>query len=133
MEPRAVRVLVAEDNPFISDLVRQGLSHSVRRRVEGQITFAFDSALDGQEALAKLSGGGFDLLICDMMMPMIDGAEVIRHLRASEALRGIKVLAMSAAGPEAEEKALEAGADFFLDKPIVLNTLTEAIIALLGL
>jgi len=66
-------------------------------------------------------------------MPIVDGAELIRRIRADPKMRPTKVLAMSAAGPEAEARAIDAGADFFLDKPIQLSTLVEAMSALLGI
>ncbi len=133
MGPRSFKVLVAEDNRFIAELVREGLSSALRRRADGQARVAFTMVGDGKEALGALEKEPFDLLICDVMMPVLDGAELIRRLRADPKMRPTKVLAMSAAGPEAEAKALDAGADFFLDKPIQLSTLVEAITALLGI
>jgi CheY-like chemotaxis protein len=130
---RSLKVLVAEDNPFIADLVRQGLSSAVRRRMAGMVEIAFESASDGVEALAKLEKDPYDLVICDVMMPILDGAELIRRVRANPKMRPTKILAMSAAGPQAEQDALAAGADFFLDKPIQLSMLVEALTALLGL
>jgi CheY-like chemotaxis protein len=131
--PQHVAILVAEDNPFIADLLRQGLSRAVRRRIERQVQWSFESAKDGKQALELLEQGEFDLLICDVMMPVVDGIELIRRVRSEPSMKTMKVLAMSAGGPDAERAALDAGADFFLDKPLVLGTLVEAMVALLGL
>ena len=130
---RTVRVLVAEDNPFIADLVQQGLRGALRGRLEGAVEFEFESAPDGAQALARCRMGGFDLLVCDVMMPVLDGPRLIQALRAGPSTRDMKILAMSAAGPEAEQRALAAGADFFLEKPLQLSVLVESLVALLGL
>ena len=128
---REVRVLVAEDNPFIADLVKTGLSRALRLRVAAEVRFCFENALDGQEALAKLTAQPFDLLIMDVMMPVLDGVQLLRLVRADARMKATKVLAMSAGGPEAEQAALRAGADFFLEKPIQLSLLVETLLALL--
>src|SRR5205823_5128561 len=96
MAPRHVKVLVAEDNRFIAELVREGLSSALRRRTDGNALIAFTMVGDGAEALAALEHEPFDLLICDVMMPIVDGAELIRRLRADPKMRPTKVLAMSA-------------------------------------
>jgi CheY-like chemotaxis protein len=130
---REVRVLVAEDNPFIADLVKTGLDRALRQRVDEGVGFYFEQALDGKEALVKMTRDRFDLLILDVMMPVLDGVQVLRLVRADARLRETKVLAMSAGGPEAEHAALQAGADFFLEKPIQLSLLVETLVALLQL
>ena len=131
MAEREVVVLVAEDNPFIADLVKTGLDRALRQRVANGVRFRFENALDGRQALAKLAAQRFDLLIMDVMMPVLDGVQLLRLVRADARLKATKVLAMSAAGPEAEQAALRAGADFFLEKPIQLSLLVETLIALL--
>jgi two-component system chemotaxis response regulator CheY len=131
MAEREVRVLVAEDNPFIADLVRTGLARALKQRVDGEVRFAFENALDGKEALSKLTAQRFDILILDVMMPVLDGVQLLRLVRADPRLRATKVLAMSAGGAEAEQDVLRAGADFFLEKPIQLSLLVETLLALL--
>jgi PAS domain S-box-containing protein len=76
------------------------------------------AAADGAEALALAAKGGVDLVLSDVMMPRIDGFELLRRLRAMPATRTLPVILLSArAGDEARMAALEAGADDYLTKP----------------
>jgi DNA-binding response OmpR family regulator len=76
-------------------------------------------AESGQEALSKLSGGHFDLVLLDIMMPKMSGLEVLEKLRADEKTRLIPVVMVTAL-KETEDKikALEAGCDDFISKPV---------------
>jgi CheY-like chemotaxis protein len=66
-------------------------------------------------------------------MPIMDGAQLLRHLRALEAGASLPVIALSAGGPGARESALEAGANVFFDKPIRLAEVFQAVVDLLKL
>ena len=133
-EPRVIKVLVAEDNPFIAELLRQGINTGLRQRINltGTARFEFDHAHDGAGALSKLEKRPYDLLLCDMNLPIHDGAEVIRRLRAVTRLAGLRILALSSTA-ELRDAALNAGADRFLQKPVPLATLIETIAELLSL
>ena len=80
------------------------------------------AAGDGQEALETLqSDGGFDLVLMDIMMPELDGNEVIRQLRKTPAFARLPVIALTArAGHEDRRTSLEAGANDCLVKPVDL-------------
>jgi signal transduction histidine kinase/GAF domain-containing protein len=101
-------VLVVEDDPdmrrYILDLLRP------HWRVEG--------CVDGREALASVQERLPDLVLADVMLPAMDGFELLRRLRASPRTARVPVILLSArAGGEATVEGLEAGADDYLVKP----------------
>ncbi len=119
--PLTLRVLVAEDNDFNGQLIRQLL---LRR---GHLVTL---AKNGKDALELLAQNSFDLLILDLHMPEADGFQVIAAIRAQEsgaALR-LPVIALTArARREDRQRCLEAGMDDFLVKPILPADLWSAI------
>ena len=89
-------------------------------------------AIDGAEGLDKARSETPDLILMDMSLPVIDGWEVTRRLKADEATRRIPVIALTAhAMASDEQKAREAGCDDFDTKPIELPRLLDKIHALL--
>ena len=86
----------------------------------------------GEDALVALEEDAPDLVILDVMLPKVSGFEVCQHIRDTEALKGTKVLMMSAAGPIAQTKGLAIGADAFFPKPFDPGALTREISNLLG-
>jgi CheY-like chemotaxis protein len=125
-EPRIIRVLLIEDNPHVAELITDGLDGAARRDMGGRITFLFDVCGDGQMALERLKQVEPDLIICDVYMPVMDGAAFLRHLRAHPQAARTPVIALSAGGPAAREAAMGAGADVYLDKPIRLSEVLAA-------
>jgi PAS domain S-box-containing protein len=105
----AARVLVADDNADMREyLVR--LLRSAGYRV--------DSVTDGQAALEAVRADAPDLVVSDVMMPRLDGLELVAALRADQRTAGVPVLLLSArAGQDAAIEGLEAGADDYLVKP----------------
>jgi CheY-like chemotaxis protein len=68
------------------------------------------------------------LILLDVMMPEMDGLDVVRRIRADAALARTPVVVISAlAGPEERKAAIDAGADAFLGKPFTIEELTRAI------
>ncbi|HZS39268.1 MAG TPA: response regulator [Polyangia bacterium] len=130
--PRIIRVLLIEDNPHVAELITDGLDGAARREMAGRIAFLFDVVGDGQMALERLEQIDPDLIICDVYMPVMDGAAFLRHLRSHAHAARTPVLALSAGGPAAREAAMAAGADVFLDKPIRLNEVLQAAARLLN-
>jgi uncharacterized protein (TIGR02266 family) len=118
---RLVRILVVEDNPHVARLIRNGLRGTSRRQASEQPMFDFHTARNGREALELLRSRPFDMLITDMYVPILDGAQLITAVRADQGLRRLPILAVSAGGPTAERAALDAGADHFLNKPLRLR------------
>ncbi len=122
-----MRVLVVEDNPHVANLIRDGLSGNVRRESAGRVQFEFEFARDGREAKEKALSARYDLLIIDIYLPVLDGSQVIKAVRANEGTAQLPIVAMSAGGSPARASAIAAGADFFLDKPMRLVDIVETI------
>jgi len=124
---RTVRVLLVEDNPHLAQLLEEGLVRHAARQLSGRVRFAFDHVHDGRQALDRLQGGGFDLAIVDVYLPVLDGPSLIRQVRADAALARLPVIAVSAGGPVARDLAMAAGADFFVEKPMRLREILETV------
>jgi PAS domain S-box-containing protein len=96
--------------------------------------FRVSQGIDGCEGLDKARTGRPDLIVLDTVMPVMGGIEVLRHIRASEPLRDVPVIAVSADASRSNARAnLEAGANAFLEKPINLHSLLKEITSLLVL
>ena len=102
------RVLVADDNADMRGYLQRLL----------QPGYQVTAVADGQEALDAVRAQPFDLVISDVMMPGLDGLQLVSELRAHSRAPDLPVLLLSArAGPEAAIEGLEAGADDYLVKP----------------
>jgi uncharacterized protein (TIGR02266 family) len=128
---RQVRLLVIEDNPHVGALITSGLSEVARRELRGRVVFEIECVGDGAAGLAALARDRFDVAVCDVYLPVMDGAQFIREVRAGKA-PGLPILAVSAGGPGAREKAEAAGCDLFLEKPLRLTELVAALRKLVG-
>jgi len=81
-------------------------------------------AQDGQEALDKLRGGDADVILCDLRMPVMDGFEFIRRLRADRRWGELPAVAVSGFGSgSSSRQARELGFDAYLTKPVECDTL----------
>jgi CheY-like chemotaxis protein len=86
------------------------------------------TAANGEEALGKLSGNKIDLILLDILMPVMNGFMVIRELRNDVELRKIKVIAVTSFAMKGDrEKALQAGFDEYVTKPIDTRTFPELV------
>lgn len=107
---RGKLVLVVDDNDFNLDVASGMLLEA------GVIPIL---AQDGQQALALLRATAFDAVLMDVQMPVMDGLEATRQIRADETLRRLRVIAMTAnALPEDRQRYLQAGMDDVVTKPI---------------
>ncbi|MCC7059739.1 MAG: response regulator [Burkholderiaceae bacterium] len=105
----ASRVLIAEDEPHIVE----SLSFVLQR--EG---YAVTSVLDGEAALHHLRSDAPDLLILDLMLPRVNGFEVLKAAKSDPALKAIPVIILTAKGQAQDRRmAEEIGADGFMTKP----------------
>ncbi len=108
-------VLVADDNPAGRELVRESLAGHVTSLIE---------ASDGREALDKIRQTLPDLVLLDIQMPEMDGFAVLREIRNDPAIRGLRVVALTAFAMQGDrERAIEAGFDDYVTKPITLGKL----------
>jgi CheY-like chemotaxis protein len=112
-------VLVVDDEQAIREFLDDILTG------EG---YQVSTASNGQEALTHLATAQPDLVLLDIMMPVLDGREVLRRMRADPTLSRVAVLVMSAA---ADPGPLAGGFDSFLPKPFDLDRLLSAIEELL--
>jgi signal transduction histidine kinase/DNA-binding response OmpR family regulator len=118
------RILLADDNADMRMYVHDLLSP----------TYAVQTVADGQQALEAARHQRPDLILSDIMMPNMDGLQLLKALRADEALRDIPVILLSArAGEESRVEGLDSGADDYLVKPFSARELTARVGALLEL
>lgn len=90
-------------------------------------------ATGGDEALEKVKEVLPDLVLMDLSIPVIDGWECTRRLKADPATRGVQIIALTAHAMRGdEERALAAGCDGYLSKPISPRKLVEAVKQRLG-
>ena len=91
------------------------------------------SAVDGVEGVAKAMAEQPDLIMMDLNLPVLDGWEATRQLKANAATRDIPIIALTAHAMAGErEKALAAGADDFDTKPVQFDRLLAKVSALLA-
>jgi DNA-binding response OmpR family regulator len=113
------RVLLAEDEPNIVEsltflLERAGFEVAVET--------------DGRQALEAALADAPDILILDVMLPKLDGYEILRQLRADRRAEALPVLMLTAKGQrEDRETALECGADLFITKPFSNSEIVSAV------
>jgi CheY-like chemotaxis protein len=117
------KILLVEDNEMNRDMLSRRL---IRKGYEVVM------ALDGRQAVEMALRETPDLIIMDMSLPVIDGWEATRQVKASPATRAIPVIALTAHAMAGDrEKAIEAGCDDYDTKPIELPRLLDKITSLL--
>lgn len=122
--PHRVRILVVDDDANITAFLRRALAY------EGYRVMTAD---DGPSALATARDEPPELVVLDVMLPGLDGVEVVRRLRAGEEEPGKLPVLMLTARDEVTDRVagLDAGADDYLPKPFALEELVARIRALL--
>jgi two-component system cell cycle response regulator DivK len=117
------KILLVEDNEMNRDMLS--------RRLERK-GFAVVMAVDGQQGVDMAHTENPELILMDMSLPIIDGWEATRRLKADESTKAIPIIALTAHAMSGDrEKALEAGADEYDTKPVELPRLLGKIQALL--
>ena len=117
------KILLVEDNEMNRDMLSRRL---IRKGYEVIM------ALDGQQAIDLAASEGPDIVLMDMSLPVIDGWEATRRMKADAATRAIPVIALTAHAMSGDrERALEAGCDDYDTKPIELSRLLGKIATLL--
>lgn len=118
-----VKILLVEDNEMNRDMLSRRL---MRKGFEVVI------AVDGQDGVQQAQAQSPDLILMDMSLPVIDGWEATRRLKANPATQSIPVIALTAHAMSGDrEKALAAGCDDYDTKPIDLPQLLSKVAALL--
>ena len=114
-----IRILVVDDDPYNVDILEQELGH---------LGYETVSANDGAEALKQVADSAPDLIILDIMMPVMDGFAVCQTLKADDSTRLTPIIIMTALGAtEDRVKGIKAGADAFLTKPVAKQELLAQI------
>lgn len=110
----AYKLLVVEDNIELLMLLNQLLSSKYRIK----------TANNGQEALEAINKEAFDLIVSDVMMPVMDGLELTRRIKSDPIHKHLPIILLTAKTQEEDRnEALQAGADSYLTKPFKLSDL----------
>ena len=122
--PRPLRVLVVDDDPVILELLR------INFEIEG---FEVLSAADGEQGLARARADAPDVVLCDVMMPRLDGMELLARLRDDPRTAHLPVVLLSAKAQKVEvERGLSLGADDYVTKPFDPLDLLDRVNAVLA-
>jgi len=118
------KVLIVDDEPFNVDVLEQELEDS---------GYEIITASNGQEALDKIKSQQPDLILLDLMMPVLDGFAVLLEIKADAFLRDIPVIIVSAEhDSKSVVKGIKQGADDYITKPIDPEHLKSKLKDLLG-
>jgi two-component system, OmpR family, alkaline phosphatase synthesis response regulator PhoP len=118
------KILVVDDEIYIVHILDFSLG------IEG---YEVMTALDGEQALAKVAQDKPDLIVLDIMMPKLDGYETCKALKSNPETKDIPVILLSAKGRNVDQKVgFEVGADDYITKPFSPRKLVERINAILG-
>lgn len=118
------KILLVEDNEMNRDMLSRRLLRS---------GFAVVMAVDGAQGVVMAESERPDLILMDMSLPVLDGWEATRRVRAGETTSAIPIIALTAHAMSGDrEKAIEAGCDDYDTKPIEMSRLLEKINALLA-
>ena len=120
IDPKTVKILVVDDIPLNVLLVKKMLQ---------PLGFDTSEAEDGVVAMEKIGADKPDLILLDLMMPRMDGFEVLRRLRANEETKSIPVIILSALNSNDDvAKGISMGAEDYITKPIIMDRLQSSVI-----
>ena len=120
IDPGKVKILVVDDIPLNVLLVKKMLQ---------PLGLTTDEAEDGVVVMEKIARQKPDLVLLDLMMPRMNGFEVLRRLRADEATKSIPVIILSALNSNDDvAKGIAMGAEDNITKPIIMERLQNSVI-----
>jgi two-component system chemotaxis response regulator CheY len=121
-----LNALVVEDSPPMRKLIVFALS-----RIRNLTVVEAD---DGVDALRRIAGTKFDIIITDINMPILDGLKLVKRLRADEAYRDVPIIIITTEGGEEDrQRALALGANAYVAKPIQAPQVIRLVRETLGL
>jgi two-component system OmpR family response regulator len=124
MTPEQTRILVADDDRDIRDLVTYKL---------GQAGYTIQAVASGTQALAAIEADPPDLAVLDMMMPGLSGIDVLRKIRDDGRMSGVRVILLTARARDADVDAgFATGADDYIIKPFSPRELLHRVNTLLA-
>lgn len=122
------RVLVVEDDPDVVEMYE----YALRKVPAADVEVAVEFASNGHEALQRLAERPrVDLVMSDLHMPVMDGFTLFERMRSDARLRAIPVLAISSADADSRRRAIELGADVYLQKPVPFADILQTVRTLL--
>jgi DNA-binding response OmpR family regulator len=116
-----MRILVVEDDKAVASFVKKGLESE---------QYAVDVTGDGEDAQSLVGEANFDLVVLDLVLPKIDGLDVLKHIRSRKPSLPVLILS-GRARVEDRVKGLDLGADDYLTKPFSFSELSARVRALL--
>ena len=112
-------VMIVDDSGIFRTVVKLALQKAGYGVVE---------AVDGKDAVGKLTGQKLNLIVCDVNMPNMDGLSFLRHLRGTGAYKFVPVIMLTTESQESKKaEGLAAGARAWITKPFQPSTLVEAV------
>jgi len=121
-------LLVVDDSATFRQLLCMSLT-----RIDGVKETDITQAVDGQDALEKVRGGDYDLVLTDIRMPNMDGLEFVRRVRTETDKKNLPIIIISTKGSEDDiETGMNLGASGYLSKPISMIKLREMVTGLLA-
>jgi two-component system, chemotaxis family, chemotaxis protein CheY len=118
--------LIVEDSPMMRQLLVFALSRLKNLSVV--------EADDGVDALKRLAGGKFDIIITDINMPIMDGLKLVKRIRSDAVHRDVPIMIVTTEGAEEDrQRALQLGANAYITKPIQAPQVISQVQDLLGL
>jgi len=119
------RILVADDDAVLREMIHDTL---------GVLGYEVTLVENGDEVLQQLAGSPPDLVLLDIQIPLLDGISVVKKIRGNPELADLKVVALSAFAMRGDDqKALDAGFDAYLTKPISIADLRKKVQQMLNI
>ena len=116
--PSGYRVLIVEDNPHIIEMYSYVLKKLAANELKGTTPLEVHFAADGHAAMTLLTDSPFHLVMTDLYMPVMDGFQLIEKIRSEPTLKSLPVVAISAGGQDAKDRAMKLGVTSYLKKPV---------------